>query len=210
MLRFQASRISLRCNSWRLFLGNHTNGAKWLQKLSKNTALFSAVQLLALEVPILTRFWVAILGPFWSHLGASRGHLETILGSSAACTFISSYRHINTTFLSPYHTTTCNADVIAWAKGGECQQHKSQPSHAMLLSVLAKKMVSEHTRWDKGDTGNKRRVTIMTQQHVRYDDIWWCNKVTRIQGYNWQGVKVTRWQAQWWWWHDDDDDMMTR
>ena len=48
-------------------------------------------------------------------------------------------------------TITCNADVIAWAKDGECQQVKSQPSHAMLLSVLAKKMMRERndmmTRW---------------------------------------------------------------
>ena len=52
----------------------------------------------------------------------------------------------------------------------------------MLLSVLAKKMMSENTRWDKGDTGNKRRVTMMTM--IIYDDMIW-----------WDVSMMTRWQC---------------
>ena len=52
----------------------------------------------------------------------------------------------------------------------------------MLLSVLAKKMMSEDTRWDKGDTGNQRRVTMMTM--IIYDDMIW-----------WDVSMMTRWQC---------------
>ena len=51
--------VLLRCISWRVFLGNHTEGAKRLHQLSQNTAQRAAVQLLAFDVP------------FWSLLGSS-------------------------------------------------------------------------------------------------------------------------------------------
>ena len=64
-----------------------------------------------------------ILKPCWSHLGASRGHLETILGSSATCAWCFE-RH-----------------------GWHAEESRWMQSHAMLLSVLATKMVIKHRPW---------------------------------------------------------------
>ena len=118
-----------------------------------------------------------ILKPCWSHLGASRGHLETILGSSAACTFISSYRHINTTFLSPYphypltslspYPMACYIFILisrSWAK-----VLGLSPCHLVIISMQDDNEMM--MIW----SGNKRRVPMMTM-------IWWQDDETSWQG----------------------------
>ena len=69
---FQASRISLMCSSWRLFLGNHTNGAKWLHQLSQNTAQKGCGATLGLRTDwcIVERHVYGQADPCSQHVGA--------------------------------------------------------------------------------------------------------------------------------------------